>query len=83
MSNKDEQTKVFEAEVEVNEVETAELVTLEKEAKKAKAIEIAKKVGKVAGIVAIGVGGFLLGKSVVKNSDVNVAELIEVSLDNE
>ena len=82
MSMKDEQKEILEEEVVVEE-EATELVDWEKEAKKAKVIAIAKKVGKVAGVVAVGVIGFLIGSAVKSNSQNDDSDIIEVELETE
>ena len=69
MSVKDEQTKNLEEEVVVEVNEATEVEVLDKEAKKAEIIALAKKVLKVAGVVAVGVVGFVLGSKSGNNSD--------------
>lgn len=78
MSEKINQTKKLEEEVVVNNMETISLVNQEKEAKKAKAISIAKKVGILAGV---GILGFVLGRKTSGNDDYDDyddSEVIEV-----
>ena len=82
MSVNDEQTKMLE-EVEVNVDETTEMVELEKEAKKAKIVATAKKGLKIAGVAAIGVVGFLLGKSTSSKNDYNDSDVIDVDYEKE
>lgn len=82
MSVKDEQVKNVE-EVVVNEVDTTELVELEKETKKAKVIEIAKKVGKIAGLAALAVGGFILGAAICGKSENNNSDVIDAEFEVE
>lgn len=77
MSEKNEQTKILEEEVVVNE-NTTELVEVDKEAKKAKFVKVAKKVGKIAGIASIGIIGFLLGRSSASNSEYDDSDIIDV-----
>lgn len=59
MSVNNVETEVLENEVVVNEVETTELV--DKEAKKAKLLNVGKKVLKVAGVLTVGAIGYFLG----------------------
>lgn len=77
MSSNNEQTKNLEEEVVVNEMETTELVELDKEAKKAEMVRIAKKVLKIAGIATIGIVGFYLGTKASGTSDYDASEMIE------
>lgn len=65
--------------LEVEELALAE----EKEIKKAEMVKLAKKVGKIAGVAAIGVVGYLIGAKSNGNSECNVADLIDVTLNNE
>lgn len=78
MSVKDEQTTNLQEENVVNEVETTELVQVDKEARKAKVVSIAKKVGKVAGVAAIGIVGFLLGRGSAGKSEYDDSNVIDV-----
>lgn len=82
MSVKDEQVKNVNEEVVV-EVEATETVQLDKEAKKAEMLNLAKKVLKIAGVVTVGVAGFLIGSKSGKSSDCNVSDLIDVTLGDE
>lgn len=70
-------------EVVVNEVETTELVEVNKEAKKAKVKKVAKKVGKIAAVAGVGLLGFLLGRGSGKRSAYNESEAIDVEYDVE
>lgn len=71
---KNDESKKLKEEVVVDEVETTELVNLNEEAKKAKLINIAKKGLKVAGVILVGVIGYVIGKA--NNSD------NEIEIDN-
>lgn len=75
MSERENQTKKLEEEVVVNEGETVGLVELEKEAKKAKIVNIAKKVGILAGV---GILSFMLGRKSASHTSCNDSEVIEV-----
>lgn len=70
-------------EVVVNEVETTELVEVNKEAKKAKVKEVAKKVCGIVTVASVGLLGFLLGRSSGKRSTCNESEAIDVDYDVE
>lgn len=74
-----EQKEILREEV-VCEETTTELV--ESEAKKAKMIAIAKKVGKVAAVVGVGVLGFILGTKVSSASEYDCSEIIETVVDS-
>lgn len=75
--------EILEEEVVVNEVEAKELVE-EKEAKKAKMMNIGKKALKVAGVAAVGFLGYFLGTKASKNSEYDYSEIPEeVETENE
>lgn len=76
MSVNDEQTKNLEEEVVVNEITTV-VEDPEMEAKKAKAIGVAKKVGKVAAVIGVGALGFFLGSKASRKSEYNDSDIIE------
>lgn len=81
MSLENEQIK--KEEVVVEEVNSTELVEVDKEAKKAKIKKVAKKVGKVAAVAGVGLLGFLLGRGSGKKSAYNESEAIDVEYDVE
>lgn len=81
MSKENGQTENFNEEVAVNEIETVELVDGEVEAKKAKLIATAKKVGKIAGIIGVGVLGYIIGSKVNSKMECNESEIID-SIEN-
>lgn len=81
MEMKEKENEILE-EVAVNE-EVIDVVDLEKEAKKAKIMTIAKKVGKIAGVVLVGVLGSTIGYAIGKNSVAIDSENVEVDLETE
>lgn len=69
---------------EVKNLEVEELALAEeKEIKKAEMVKLAKKVGKIAGVAVIGVVGYLIGAKTNSNSECNVTDLIDATLNNE
>ena len=77
MSVKDKQTNDLEKGIVVREATTVQ-EDPEKEAKKAKAVGIAKKALTVAGVAAVGVLGYLLGSNKNKKSyDYDDSDIIE------
>jgi hypothetical protein len=78
MSTKNDEVKILEEEVVKNEVETTELVVTEKEAKKAKMTATAKKGLKIAGLAAIGIVGFLIGRGSAAKAESNDSDIIDM-----
>lgn len=88
MSVQNEQTENMKKEVVVQGNEHSADLVVEVETKKTKAIRVAKKVGKVAAVVGVGLLGFLLGTKAGKKSEYNDSDIIdveyeEVNTDNE
>lgn len=75
---KNDESKKLNEEVVVD-VETTEMVELDKEAKKAKLLDIAKKGLKFAGVVLVGVIGYAIGKASNSGDEIemNNSEVID------
>lgn len=81
MSGKNEKTETLEKKIVVNEVETTEMVNVEKEAKKPILSAKVKKVLKIAGVAAVGVAGFFLGTKV--NGDYETVDYEVINSDEQ
>ena len=77
LKNEELKNEVTNLEVE------AELTEEMKKDKKAEMLKLAKKVGKIVGIASLGVVGYFIGVKTKSNSECNVADLIDMTLDNE